>query len=123
MAQPSVFGGMHQLLFTRDEPGLSVYLDGVNALDAGAYSSSTVTGAVALFLDDQSEEAPRGFIDSVCTFDRKLGASDAAALAAGGSCGNALAFGGVPEPASWMLLMGGFGLVGGTLRRRRIAFA
>lgn len=27
--------------------------------------------------------------------------------------------GGVPEPASWMLLIGGFGLAGGTLRLRR----
>ena len=28
------------------------------------------------------------------------------------------AIGGVPEPASWALMLGGFGLVGGTLRRR-----
>jgi hypothetical protein len=32
---------------------------------------------------------------------------------------------GVPEPASWALLTGGFGMIGGTLRRRRttITFA
>ncbi|WP_156255497.1 PEPxxWA-CTERM sorting domain-containing protein [Sandarakinorhabdus oryzae] len=28
---------------------------------------------------------------------------------------------GVPEPASWMLLLAGFGLAGGALRRRRLA--
>ncbi|WP_243445738.1 PEPxxWA-CTERM sorting domain-containing protein [Polymorphobacter arshaanensis] len=29
----------------------------------------------------------------------------------------------VPEPASWALMIGGFGMVGATLRRRRAAFA
>jgi hypothetical protein len=28
---------------------------------------------------------------------------------------------GVPEPASWALMLGGFGLVGGAMRRRRVA--
>lgn len=31
--------------------------------------------------------------------------------------------GGVPEPASWAMLIGGFGLVGGAMRRRRGALA
>ena len=30
---------------------------------------------------------------------------------------------GVPEPASWALMIGGFGLAGATLRRRRTASA
>jgi hypothetical protein len=116
-------GAIHQLLFARDDDGVSVYLDGVNALNVGAYSSSAASQAVKLFIDDQAEEAPSGFLDSVCVFNGKLGAGDAATLAAGGGCGNALVDGGVPEPASWALLTAGFGLVGGTLRRRRIAFA
>ena len=29
------------------------------------------------------------------------------------------ATGGVPEPATWALMLGGFGLVGGAMRRRR----
>ena len=29
----------------------------------------------------------------------------------------------VPEPASWALMIGGFGVIGGTLRQRRAAFA
>jgi len=116
-------GTIHQLLFAREDDGVSVYLDGVSALNAGAYSSSVASQAVKLFLDDQAEEAPSGFLDSVCIFNGRLGAGDAAALAAGGGCGNALVEGGVPEPASWVLLVGGFGLVGGTLRSRRIAFA
>lgn len=32
-----------------------------------------------------------------------------------------IADGGVPEPASWMMMIGGFGLVGASLRRRRDA--
>jgi hypothetical protein len=32
-------------------------------------------------------------------------------------------FGAVPEPASWAMLIAGFGLVGGAARRRRVAFA
>jgi hypothetical protein len=31
--------------------------------------------------------------------------------------------GGVPEPASWMLMIGGFGLAGSALRRRKLATA
>ncbi len=34
--------------------------------------------------------------------------------------GEAVAFGVVPEPASWVLLIAGFGMIGATLRRRRI---
>ena len=29
----------------------------------------------------------------------------------------------VPEPAAWSLMLGGFGMIGGALRRRRIAFS
>ena len=34
-----------------------------------------------------------------------------------------LSFGAVPEPASWALMIGGFGMVGAKLRRRRAAAA
>lgn len=37
--------------------------------------------------------------------------------------GASVAFGTVPEPASWALMIGGFGLVGSMLRRRRPARA
>jgi len=31
------------------------------------------------------------------------------------------AIGGVPEPTSWAMMLGGFGVVGGAMRRRRVA--
>jgi len=31
--------------------------------------------------------------------------------------------GAVPEPSSWLMLISGFGLVGGTMRRRRYRLA
>jgi hypothetical protein len=45
----------------------------------------------------------------------------------GTSGGNAsyagtLAFAAVPEPATWAMMVGGFGLVGGAMRRRRQAY-
>ncbi|HEY0446857.1 MAG TPA: PEPxxWA-CTERM sorting domain-containing protein [Allosphingosinicella sp.] len=30
-----------------------------------------------------------------------------------------VSFGGVPEPATWLMMIGGFGMIGGALRRRR----
>lgn len=41
--------------------------------------------------------------------------------APGGSCSTLGGSGGVPEPASWALMLGGFGLVGGAMRARRNA--
>ena len=29
----------------------------------------------------------------------------------------------VPEPASWALMLGGFGMIGGVMRRRKVTFA
>ena len=43
-------------------------------------------------------------------------------LIAGTDAGSS-SVGGVPEPASWALLIGGFGFIGGALRQRRAALA
>ena len=37
-----------------------------------------------------------------------------------GSYAGTLAFAAVPEPATWAMMIGGFGLVGGAMRRRRV---
>lgn len=37
-----------------------------------------------------------------------------------GSYSGTLAFTAVPEPATWAMMVGGFGLVGGAMRRRRV---
>lgn len=115
-------GVLHQLLFTRDISGISIYLDGINALNTAAFGSSALGSNPARFFIDDGSEMTSGYVDSICTFNGKLGASDAAALA-GGSCAVTASQGAVPEPASWALLAGGFGLVGGALRRRKIVFA
>lgn len=39
----------------------------------------------------------------------------------GGTAVFSYASGSVPEPASWALMLGGFGLVGGAMRRRKVA--
>jgi hypothetical protein len=36
---------------------------------------------------------------------------------------DALSIGTIPEPSSWAMLIAGFGLVGATLRRRRVIAA
>ncbi len=62
-----------------------------------------------------------GTIDEVSVFDYGLSASQVSAIFA--SAPIPASAGPVPEPASWAMMIGGFGMVGGVLRRRRVAFA
>lgn len=57
------------------------------------------------------------FIDPLVTLDPELG-SQYSLTVGGGGVANATP--GVPEPATWALMLGGFGLAGSALRRRRM---
>jgi hypothetical protein len=63
-----------------------------------------------------------GSIDEVGIWDRALSTDEIAYLYNGGA-GNEVISGGVPEPASWALMISGFGGMGVVLRRRRRALA
>ena len=52
-----------------------------------------------------------------------VGAATCTLATGGGSCFGGSSGGGVPEPASWALMIGGMGLTGAALRRRRTAVA
>lgn len=114
---------MHHLLFTRDDSGISIYIDGSDVLNTSAFVSSLLGGNPVLFFLDNTVESGGGYVDSICTYDSKLSATDAAAIG-GGSCAgpanNPLnSTGSVPEPVSWLSMVGGFGIMGSALRRRR----
>ena len=72
---------------------------------------ATINSELHFFRDDfatgQFEAAP-GFVDYIRVYDTALTAAEVAGL------GN----GTVPEPASWIMLIAGFGLIGAAMRRR-----
>jgi hypothetical protein len=110
---------LHHILFARDEGATSVYLDGVSVLNLTSVASSVMGSSLLFFIDDGAEQAP-GFVSAICTYDGKVGASDAAMIG-GGACSAAFSGGAnaVPEPASWAMMIGGFALTGAAMRRRR----
>ncbi len=108
-------------VFTRDASGLVTgYLGGVQQL-AFTDSSNLATFSdpqqlARLFHDDNAtggRESSGGFADYIRIYDTALSSSEVASLtppAVGGA---------VPEPASWGMMIIGFGVVGGAARRRR----
>jgi hypothetical protein len=77
-----------------------------------------------------------GFIDAGAGYDVSLGLVNGLSVGAGqqgsfithtifgsGTPGSVQVPGAVPEPASWAMMIGGFGFVGATMRRRRTALA
>ncbi|MBI1196525.1 MAG: PEP-CTERM sorting domain-containing protein [Phenylobacterium sp.] len=115
-------GEMHHLVFSRSTAGATVYLDGASALTTAAFGSSTVPGALLFFIDDQAEEAP-GYVDFIQTYDRALTGEEVASLYGGGQPTPYGGVGGVPEPATWALMILGFAGAGAALRRRGTALA
>lgn len=104
-------GQLHQLMLTRDASWqVTGYLGGLSVFnfnDSGGVA--VIQSSLALFQDESVTdllEAQSGFVNLVQIHDVAL-------------CANELpGFGVVPEPASWALMIRGFGLVGATMWRR-----
>lgn len=105
-----------RFVLTRDAAGLVTGYIGNSAaisfVDSG--NLAVIDSELNFFRDDFAtgggESAP-GFVNYIRIYDTALTAAQVAAL------------GGVPEPASWAMLIAGFGLVGAAMRRRNAALA
>ncbi len=78
-------------------------------------------GAAPVLLTSDFGPVPRDWAGTANIFDEP--ANLGAILYLDTTSGTYAVAGGVPEPASWALLIGGFGLIGAAMRRRRIAVA
>lgn len=110
---------LHHLVVSRTEADvLDVYVDGKRAFtysDAGSLYTRLDANRTLQFFSDNLSEASSGFVDFVKIYDAPVAAGDVQQMYA--------AVAGVPEPATWASMIGGFGLAGGSLRRRRSAAA
>jgi hypothetical protein len=99
----------HDILLATDSPGTRVYIDGGEAFSSAA-QIGVGSGGSFTRLDRQFDphgEYFQGQIDELRIYDAALTPQDLAASP------------GVPEPASWALMLTGFLGAGGLLRRRR----
>lgn len=115
-------GELIQVIFTRDASDHgSAYLNGVlqwtfsDTFDDGS-NRSKIDNELHFFNDDGGENSP-GFVDYIRTYDVTLNQDQVDILARGGTLD--FGGGGVPEPASWALMITGLGVAGGFVRRRR----
>lgn len=81
----------------------------------------TGAGLAPALLTSDFGPVPRNWAGVINFFDET--ANSGVILYLNGSPGTYAVTNAVPEPASWTLLISGFGMVGATLRRRRIATA
>ena len=114
-----------QVVFTRDGASKTVagYVNGISQfsfVDNG--DLGVITSLLTFFRDDTAVggEASAGRVDYIRIYDNALSATEVAALPNGTLPTTP---GAVPEPASWAMMLAGFGVVGGALRRRRVRFA
>jgi hypothetical protein len=105
---------VYDLVFTRDKVGESrAYVNGTQVLSFKDAPESAVKSKLHLFQDDRSSsEASAGFVDYIRIYDTALTATEVAALTPPASPN------GVPEPASWAMMIAGFALAGAAARRR-----
>lgn len=97
--------GMHDLLFTTGAGGSKFYIDGALKFSSPLQASGAAGGDFTVFGKQFSpaSEFFKGDIDFIRIYDRTL------------------APGGVPEPATWLLMLVGVGGAGAGLRRSRRA--
>ncbi len=105
---------MSTVVFTRDMAGNAVgYVNGAALIsfNNAALTNIGFANVLHLFVDDNAVggEASPGFVDYIRVYDTALTANQVAGLTPPG---------GVPEPASWAMMIAGFSLVGFAMRRR-----
>jgi Concanavalin A-like lectin/glucanases superfamily/PEP-CTERM motif len=114
--------GANQLVsvvLTRNAAGVVTgYVNGsqqITFTDSGNQATFSEPMQSARFFQDDNatggNEASRGFVDYIRIYDTALSSGEVGGLVPPGV--NA-----VPEPATWGMMIIGFGLVGGTMRRR-----
>lgn len=109
------------VILTHDANSTVGYVNGVArwSFGGGANSLANITSVLHAFRDDFATgqgEASGGFVDYIRVYDTQLSAAEISRLLPPGS-GN----GGIPEPASWAMMLTGFGLAGAALRRHNKA--
>jgi hypothetical protein len=106
-----------RLTLSRDNAGLiTAYIDDAliySASDPFDFSKTAIDGLnpLTFFQDDSATaygEASAGSLDYIRIYDTAITPGDATPAA-------------VPEPATWAMFIGGFGLVGASMRRKRAA--
>jgi hypothetical protein len=108
------------LVLTRNSAGsLLGYVDGTQILQMDNAGQTALASNLHFFRDDfqTSGEVSSGFVDYIRIYDTALSASEVAALTPPGAVPV------VPEPATWAMMIAGFGLAGAAARRRRPAHA
>ena len=108
-------GQATRLVVTRDAAGTFTGNIGDSAVISFLDSSNlaTITSDLHFFRDDFATgqfESEAGFVNYIKIYDTALTAEQVAGL--GGGTGS------IPEPASWAMMIAGFGLVGAAMRRR-----
>ena len=119
---PFAAGTSVRLTLSRDAAGnVAGYVNDLllfGALDPTNQSATTITGALNFFIDDFAtgqREATSGFVDYIRIYDTAITPGQAVPVPP--------VTGAVPEPASWAMMIGGLGMVGGAMRRRRTMVA
>jgi len=122
-------GEMIHVVLTRDAEGIvrgfangSQRWSFEDSLDLAVFDSQY--GLARFFMDD-GREAASGFVDFIRLYDRVLSGAEVADLYNGGAPIRTFEAAAVPEPASWAMMIGGFALVGRSMRRHRtrVSFA
>lgn len=129
-------GQMLHIVLTRDENQVvRGYGQGTQLFsfaDTAGHDLGVLSGpnGIARFFRDDGQEASAGFVDFIRLYDRVLTNDEVATLYGGGTPlrqFEAPPVTGVPEPATWAMLILGFGATGAALRRRQpraaVAFA